>query len=260
MDLSWLKVPQWKQHNNLVHGFLGRRGGNSRELYGGLNLSFQVGDDPKAVKDNFCDVKKAVGLPNLRIVTMQQMHGDRIIEVSDKKLKEAEAADGMVTGVGGVFLSVLTADCVPVLFSVPSRNLAAVVHAGWKGTLAGLSLKMIRYLKHRYGVEPTSMEVALGPSIGRCCYEIRTDVSTPLVERWGTLARQSLEVRDGREFLDLRSLNRSLVQEGGIPEEQIFVVGSCTSCTQDFFSYRRDGNQTGRQISFIGWLEKKFDT
>ena len=256
MDLLWLQVPQWKNCAGLLHGFLGRRGGKGIGPYATLNLSFRLGDDPQVVKDNICDVKRAVGVHDLRIVTMKQVHGDRILEVKDKHIKEAGEADGMVTDENGLFLGVLTADCAPILFSVSDRKLAAVVHAGWRGTLAGIAPKMVNYLKERYDVTPDSIEAALGPAIGPCCYEIGTDVSLPLLQIWGKLAERCLHMKGDKKFLDLRGLNSLLLQEAGVPYAQIFDVGPCTSCAvSDFFSYRREKKETGRQISFIGWRE-----
>ena len=255
MDLVCLQVPQWKKVDGLLHGFLGRRGGKSVGPHASLNLSFRVGDDPQVVKDNLCDMKKAVGVHDLRIITMRQVHGDQIVEVKDKHLKEAGEADGMVTEERGLFLGVLTADCVPILFAVPGREIVAAVHAGWRGALAGIAPKMVRYLRDRHDVKPGVIEAALGPAIGPCCYEIGADVSGPLAQRWGSLAERSLQSRDGKKFLDLRELNVSLLEKAGVPSEQIFQIGPCTSCaSDDFFSYRRQGRETGRQISFIGWL------
>lgn len=256
MELVWLKVPAWEGRPGLLHGFLGRRGGKSRGPYATLNVCFSVGDDPEVVKDNLCDVKRAVGVHDLRVVTMEQVHGDRIIEVNDKRLKEAGEADGMVTQEKGIFLGVLTADCVPILFAVSGRALVAVAHAGWRGTLAGIGVKVVGYLKERYGVDPASIEAALGPAIGPCCYEVREDVSGPMVRRWGSLAKKSLQERDGRAFLNLTLLNRLLLEEAGVPPAQIFPLGPCTSCVEeDFFSYRRERRETGRQLSFIGYLD-----
>ena len=130
MDITHLKVPQWGQHEGLLHGFMGRRGGNSAGPYAGLNTSYRVGDDPKVVSQNVCDVKLAAGIHDGRVVTMRQVHGDHIVEVKDKKLKEAGEADGMITGEPDIFLAVLTADCVPLLFVAPKQKLAAAVHAG----------------------------------------------------------------------------------------------------------------------------------
>jgi YfiH family protein len=254
MDILSLKVPQWERRDGLLHGFLGRRGGKSAGAYAGLNLSFRVGDDPETVKDNFCDMKKAVGVHNLKIVTMKQVHGDRIVDVHDDRLKEAGEADGMVADGKGIFLGVLTADCVPILFSARGRTLAAVAHAGWRGTLAGIAVKTVRHLLDRYNVDPASVEAALGPAIGGCCYEIGADVSGPLIEKWGSRAQKSLQSRDGKQFLDLRGLNRLLLQDTGVPPEQISEIGPCTRCAaEDFFSYRRDKKETGRQLSFVGY-------
>ncbi|MGH7770793.1 MAG: peptidoglycan editing factor PgeF [Candidatus Binatia bacterium] len=255
MDLVWLQVERWKKVDGLLHGFLGRRGGKSTGVFASLNLSFRVGDDPQVVKDNLCDMKKVVGVHDLRIVTMKQAHGDHIVEVKDKSLKEAGAADGMVTEERELFLGVVTADCVPLLFSVSGRNVVAAVHSGWRGTLAGITPKMVRYLKDRHDVDPASIEVALGPAIGQCCYEVREDVSVPLIGKWGSLAEGCLERRDGRTFLDLRDLNALLLEEAGVPPAHIFMIGPCTSCArEDFFSYRRERGKTGLQMSFIGWL------
>lgn len=255
MDIVWLQVPQWKNRDGLLHGFLGRRGGKSTGPFASLNLSLPVGDDPQAVKDNICDVKRVVGVHDLRIVTMKQVHGDHILEVKDRHIKEAGEADGMVTEERGIFPAVLTADCVPILFFVAGRKLAAVVHAGWRGTLAGIAPKMINRLKERYDVMPASIEAALGPAIGPCCYEIGTDVSLPLIQRWGRLAERCLRGNADRQFFDLKALNCLLLEEAGVPHSRIFSPGPCTSCAvEDFFSYRREKKATGRQISFIGWL------
>lgn len=256
MDLVWLQVPQWNDRPELLHGFLGRRGGKSFGKYRSLNLSFRVGDDPQAVKDNICDVKRVVGIHDRRVVTLRQVHGDEIVEVKDLNLKEAGEADGMVTAKSGIFLGILTADCVPMLFTVAEKEFAAVVHAGWRGTLAGIAPKMVRYLNERFGAKPTSLEVALGPAIGPCCYEIGSDVAEPIRQKWGSAGDNHLRNSKGKEFLDLRGLNRSLLEQVGVPGAQIFQIGPCTSCAAaEFFSYRREKQETGRQMSFIGWSD-----
>lgn len=255
MEPLCLKVPQWADETGLLHGFLGRRGGKSGGAYAGLNLSLDVGDDPRVVKENLCDAKKAVGVHDLRIVTMRQVHGDGIVEVRDPRLKEAGEADGMVTGERGLFLGILTADCVPILFSIAGRKLAAVVHAGWRGTLAGIAPKMVRYLERRHGVAPDSIAAALGPAIGPCCYQVGPEVAASMAEKWGSSAESAIQGENEKTFLDLKRLNAALLEDAGVPRSRIFEVGPCTSCAdEDFFSYRRERGETGRQLSFIGWL------
>jgi YfiH family protein len=254
MEIICLKVPQWEQYEGLLHGFLGRRGGKSAGPYAGLNLSFRVGDQAPVVKDNMCDMKSAVGIHNGRVITMKQVHGDHIIEIKDNDVKEAGEADGMLTRQSGVYLGVLTADCVPILFLAPEQKLVAAVHAGWRGTLAGIAAKMVKMLLEEQSVLPSEIEVALGPSIDACCYEISNDVTQPLIDRWGELAHACIQIRGGKSYLDLRNLNRAILHRAGIPRSQIHQIGPCTCCAQsDFFSYRREKNETGRQISLIGW-------
>lgn len=259
MDLTVYRVPGWETEPELRHGFLGRNGGNSRGAYASLNVSFGVGDDPQAVKDNYCDMKGAVGMTGTRMVTMQQRHGDRVIDVAEP-CKDAGEGDAMVTDAPGVYLGVLTADCVPIVCwaRTPGRRLAAVIHAGWRGTLAGVPLKTVRHIESRYGVRPRDLWCAVGPAIGVCCYEIGADVSEPLTRQWGGKAEAALQRSEGRTCLDLRGLNAALLAEAGVPEARIAVTGPCTACNPaEFFSYRRESKNaagaTGRQASFIGW-------
>ena len=249
------KVPQWENYEGLLHGFIGRNGGKSVGRYAGLNVSYRVGDDPKLVSQNICDLKLAVGIHDGRIVTMKQVHGDHIVEVKDRNLKEAAEADGMITVEKDVYLGVLTADCVPLLFVAPKQKLAAAVHAGWRGTMAGIAEKTVRLFASRYDVAPGDLEVALGPSIGVCCYEVKDDVAGPLMKKWGRLTTPSIAVRDGKSFINLRRLNRDILRAAGVPGSQLYQIGPCTRCAADeYFSYRREGGETGRQLSFIGWM------
>jgi YfiH family protein len=254
MEITWLKVHQWERYDGLLHGFIGRRGGKSVGPYAGLNASYRVGDDAKTVSQNVCDMKQVVGIHDGRIITMKQVHGDHIIEVKDRNIKEAGEADGMLTREQDAFLAVLTADCVPVLFIAADRKMAAVVHAGWRGSLARIAAKMVDFMNTEHGISPEGVEAAVGPAIGPCCYEVKENVSRPLVERLGKIARECVENREGKTFLDLRRLNRLTLEQAGVPSKQIFDVGPCTSCAaEDFFSYRRERTETGRQINFIGW-------
>ena len=255
MELTWLKVDPWERYEGLLHGFMGRRGGNSVGAYAGLNVSYRVGDDNQVVSQNVCDVKHLVGIHDGKIVTMKQVHGDQIVEVKDKALKETGEADGMVTVGTGIHLGVLTADCVPILIVAPKHKIVAAVHAGWRGTLMGIAAKMVRRFNDDYGVAPEEIEAALGPSIGACCYEVKDDVTGPLREKWGRIADESIQIRDGKSFVGLRDLNRGILQRTGVPSDRIYRIGPCTSCApEEFFSYRREKKETGRQISFIGWI------
>lgn len=255
MEIKCYQVSRWQDYPGLVHGFMGRTGGKSLGRYAGLNTSYRVGDDPKVVSQNVCDAKLAVGIHDGRVVTMRQVHGDNVVEVQDRKLKEAGEADAMFTGEEDLFLAVLTADCVPILLVAPEQRVVAAVHAGWRGTLAGIAEKVVRLLESRHDVLAAQLEAALGPSIGSCCYEVKEDVSGPLMKKWGKLSTPSIFVRGGRTYVDLRRLNRDILRAAGIPGNQLHQIGPCTSCaSEELFSYRRAGGETGRQMSLIGWL------
>ncbi|MGB7951648.1 MAG: polyphenol oxidase family protein, partial [Candidatus Binatia bacterium] len=136
----------------------------------------------------------------------------------------------------------------------PEKKLAAAIHAGWRGSLAGIVSKTVRLFLDEHNILPSELEVALGPSIDACCYEIRDDVAQPLMARWGQLAETAIQTRDQKSYLHLRNLNQAILRRAGVPQSQIFQIGPCTSCsTEDFFSYRKAKKETGRQISFIGW-------
>jgi len=260
MELTQYQVPAWHSQTGLVHGFLGRGGGRSLPPYAGLNLSYRVGDDPSAVKHNVCDMKKALGLHDLHIVTMDQCHGDHIIDVTEPR-QEAGAGDAMVTSIPGLFLGVLTADCTPILFwsSTGREKLTAVVHAGWRGTLAGLAAKVVKHIEDRYGVGPAALQCAVGPTINACCYEVGDDVAGLLTKKWGANAERSIRMVNGRIHVDLKKLNAALLVDAGVPGQQIGSAGPCTACSpNEFFSHRRETKakipRTGRQMSLIGWL------
>lgn len=254
MNLLCLNVARWQSYEGLLHGFLGRTGGKSVGPYSGLNLSYRSGDDPKIVSENVCDMKLAVGIHDGRIVTMKQVHGDKVLEVADKKIKEAGECDAMITAQPGIFLGVLTADCVPILLVAPKQKKVAAVHAGWRGTVAGIAAKAVAEFAARYDVAPNDIEAALGPAIGRCCYEVGDEVTQQMVQGWGAAAEAYIDRSAAKPHLDLRALNGAILEGAGVPSNQIFEVGPCTSCSgEQFYSYRRARGETGRQMSFIGW-------
>jgi len=251
VTLGILRVPGWERFPGLVHGFLGRRGGVSCGEYASLNLSAQVNDTPEAVARNWDLVGRVTGL---RLVRMRQVHGNHVVRVLGPTQVVGDA-DGMYTSVSGLGLTVLSADCVPVLMVDPRVRAVAAVHAGWRGTLAGVVPTMVEALSREFGTDPADMHVALGPAIAACCYVVQREIGDGLTSRWGAMPEAwSPEGSHGR--LDLRAANGAMLVRMGIPKDRIEVIGSCTSCHfEGYFSHRRSGGLTGRQGSFIGWKD-----
>ncbi len=146
----------------------------------------------------------------------------------------------------GVIGVIKTADCLPVIFYAPDYAVAGIVHAGWRGTKAKITLRALRRMT-AMGVKPDSLGVFIGPGIGPCCYEVREDVVSAFSD--AGFGEDVFERRGVSTFLDLKKANRRLVEAEGVRE--IGDVGLCTACRPDlFFSARRDTHK-GRQISFV---------
>jgi YfiH family protein len=247
-----LQVAEWRDVPRLVHGFCGRRGGVSRGPFAELNLSRRVGDDPAAVVENWRRVQALVGA-RVRFASMRQVHGARVATVTAAAADVGEA-DAMATETPAIVLGVLTADCVPILLLEPARRIVAAVHAGWRGTLAGLAARTVTHLQRTFGVAPPALRIALGPAIDGCCYEVEAGIAAQFEERWGVMPEATRAGLRGKAFLDLRAANAAMLAAAGVPARQVVRVGPCTRCADTrFFSHRGAHGETGRQISFIGW-------
>lgn len=245
-----LRVAAWGETRGLLHGFFGRRGGVSTGSFASLNLSSQLGDVAQAVAANWQRVGRA--LPGVAFVRMRQVHGVRVARVDDADSVIGEA-DGMIARAAGLGLAVLTADCVPILCVAPAAHAVMVLHAGWRGTLGGIAAAGLAEAQRWLGVAPAAWHVALGPSIGGCCYEVETPLGERFVDRWGAMP-DAWRPAGAHGQLDLRAANRHILRAQGVPDSQIVQVGPCTSCQSDeFFSHRRSGGRAGRQLSVIGW-------
>jgi hypothetical protein len=215
-----------------------------------MNLSAAVQDDPASVQANWTAVQGAI--PSLKVVRMRQVHGDRIVRVRGVE-QEIGDADGMMTDVAGLALAVLTADCVPLLMVHPSRGVGAAVHAGWRGTVAGIAAEAVRAAESELGTGVAGWQVAMGPSIGGCCYEVDAEIGERLESRWGRLPEAWSRVGEKGQ-LDLRQANRAILVTCGVEPDMIFAIGPCTACAEnDFFSHRASHGRAGRQLSYLGW-------
>jgi YfiH family protein len=253
MKILRLEVPHWQQFDGLVHGFLGRVGGQDRPSGAAFRLSSDNGDDAATIKSNWCELKIALGLRDIDIITARQVHGDTILPVSSETGKLAGTGDGLMTDAPNLCVGVMSADCVPILFVEPARKIAAAVHAGWRGTAAGIAVRTIVSLKEAYGIDPAALHVAMGPSIGPCCYEVGPEVAAQIAANWREELKSAWRPDGGKGRLDLRALNEAQLLGAGIPQAQISKIGPCTAChIGDFYSYRKEG-KSGHQLSFIGW-------
>jgi purine-nucleoside/S-methyl-5'-thioadenosine phosphorylase / adenosine deaminase len=176
----------------------------------------------------------------------QQTHGAGVHVVTDTERGRGQppdfaglpATDGLVTLAPSVALGAIVADCVPLLFYDPRQHALAVVHAGWRGTVAGIATVAARTMQTQFGTRLDELRVGIGPSIGPCCYEVGAEV----IEAWRATAVSNAEraVSHGTSYhFDLWSANRLTLEGIGIARRNIEVSGRCTRCErQRFFSYR----------------------
>jgi len=281
--LQILESPALARVDWLVHGFSMRPGGAS-ELKGShvLNLGFTDWDSRERVLENRVRLLRAIGASKMRLVTLRQIHCDishRVNESNAEALAdEPPQGDALYTREPGVLLAVQTADCIPILFADTKQRTIAAIHSGWRGTLRRIAAKTLGRMQMELQTRSQDVVAALGPGIGRCCYEVGSDVARefhgqfpsarewfdgpfnalasgendPNWLPWLTMRPPGHPLPEPKVKLDLVAANRAILIEAGVPARQISASRFCTACQKDlFFSYRRE-HSTGRMMAAIG--------
>ena len=150
-------------------------------------------------------------------------------------------------------LTVRVADCAALLIADSRRGAVAAVHAGWRGTAAGIAAVAVARLRELHGSDPRDLIAALGPSIGPCCYTVGAELMDAFRGAGQDEADLGRWFRHGERLqLDLWTANRDQLEAAGVPAAAIHVSGLCTACHPDwFYSYRREGTAAGRLVGFI---------
>ncbi len=192
-----------------------------------------------------------LGIEKRLLIGVKQVHGARVHVVSDTTIEQSEG-DGLVTLQQGLYMSVVTADCLPVFFYEPQQKIYGIVHAGWRGVYEGIMTTMMQQIIE-LGGSPSEVRSAVGPHIGSCCYIIDDDRATIFQERFSDSV-QLLYRHENTWHLDLGVAAAAQLVENGLKRTNIETPVFCTSCQADrFFSFRRDSQQEfGEIISIIG--------
>jgi YfiH family protein len=210
--------------------FFTRLGGVSEPPFDSLNVSRKVGDGPEAVEENLSIIRAAVD--ERPAAWVRQVAGDTVIRVSEAGL--AGEADALITAERDLCLSVAIADCVPV--ALVGEQEIAMVHSGWRGTLAGVSGKAARELRG------SAVRAYIGPSIRRCCYEVSQDLADRFAGAFGE------DVVSGR-YLSLQDAVRKDLEGEGV---EVHDLGLCSGCRPDlFYSHRVQKPRTGRNLAQV---------
>ena len=242
-----------------AHAISTRFGGVSSAPYNSLNLALHVGDNSADVRENRKRFALALGLEAAKIVTPEQVHGDTVYQVTQKDAGRGnadyadaiKATDALITNEPGIPLMLCYADCTPIMLLDPVKKAGAVVHGGWKGTVASIVVKTLQAMGKAYGTLPQDCLAVIGPAIGGCCYEVGTDLAERFRKTFPVFADKI--VKEGANpRLDLPMTNKLQLMAAGVPEENIDMASVCTECNAEvFYSYRADNGKTGRIAAML---------
>ena len=182
----------------------------------------------------------------------KQIHSNIVNKVDKDNIGQIIDGDAIITNEKNVPLLILTADCVPVVLVDKVNKAVGLVHAGWRGTYGKICSETLQSMKENYNTNTEDVVAIIGPSIGKCCYEVSYD----LVEKFSALLPNAdekiYEIRDEKYYLDLWEINTQILKEFGVLKSNIINMNICTSCNCDrFFSYRKHDKTPKRIGTFI---------
>ena len=227
----------------LVAGISTRHGGVSSQAYQTLNLGVHTDDDPAAITQNLSLFCADLGISPESLARSYQVHGAEIWQTSLPGYQSGY--DAIVSETPGIFAGVGIADCCPILLADPVRQVAAAIHAGWKGTVAQIVYKTAKRMIENRGSNPTDILAYIGPCISQMYFEVGDEVAVHFDE--------AFKMRKGAKWhVDLKAANAAQLQSLGI--QQIEVDPACTvENNADFFSHRTEKGMTGRMLALIGF-------
>lgn len=263
--LPVLKFPALEALEMIEHCFSTRIGGVSEGVYTSMNVGFTRGDDNDRVLENYRRLGQIFREKASGFICTGQTHTTNIRVVSKKDRGNGVTApqgmndvDGTMTNEPGVVLSVMCADCVPLVFADPVRRAIAVSHSGWRGTAGGMGLLTVRKMQEIYGSDPSDIICGIGPSICRDCYEVSEDVAEIFAGKFEERREEIIYSKgNGKYLLDLWKINEILLEKAGIRKDHISTTDVCTCCNPALlFSHRAAGNKRGNNGAFIMLKER----
>jgi YfiH family protein len=231
----------------IEHAFFGRHGGVSLPPYDSLNQANTVGDPRENIFENRRRSFEAIQRPVESIYDVWQVHGTTVLcSEAPRPLEEPhQKADAIFTQNPEVTLFMRFADCVPILLFDPLTKTIGIIHAGWQGTVKQIVRVAIETIQQHYHVDPNNLVTGIGPSIGKCHYQVGAEVVDAVHKSFGKQADSLLELRDGYPYFDLWEANKVLLHNAGVTNIQVAEL--CTACnTREFFSHRAEKGNTGR--------------
>ena len=210
------------------------------------NIAFHVEDVKENVIKNRIALAKKYSYNNDDLIYMQQTHSNHVACVDHQSVKQQNDTDALITNEKNLPLMVMVADCIPVVFFDPMKEVIAVAHAGRNGVYTNIVSNVVHLMSTKYSSEAKDIEIYLGPSIQKCCYEVSEELSLIAEKSFGT------QFVDGR-LVDLQGICKQQLLASGILEKNIEIEKYCTKCnpTQQYYSYRVEVNNAGRFATIV---------
>lgn len=213
-------------------------------------FSTRIGWEQDKLFDNLSEV---LNIHEENIYRAKQVHGTDVLIIEDQNIGEVsiQQKDGFITNKKGIALCTYHADCVPIYFYDNIKEVIALAHAGWKGTLNNIVKVVIENMIEYFGCNIEDISAAIGPSIGSCCYEIGPDVEKLFKKQYPDYI-DIIIYKDHKMYLDLWKVNKMNLINLGVSEKKIFLSKFCTSCNIDnLYSYRKEKGTKNRMIAAI---------
>lgn len=242
------------------HGFSTRLGGVSEGMFSSMNLSFQRGDDRDKVEENYKRICNVLNMNHKNVVLSNQVHDTKIKLVTKEDagkgmIKESDiiGIDGLITQEKDIPLVTFYADCVPLFFYDPVKEVIAAAHSGWRGTKEKIGKKMVETMEEEFGCKKEDVVVVIGPSICQDCYEVSEDVVLEFQEVFKEETSLFVKAKEnGKYNLDLWKVNSMILKEAGILDEHMSLPNLCTCCNPELlFSHRASKGKRGNLAGFI---------
>ncbi len=239
------------------HAFSTKIGENTRTVHP-MDMSFDH-DDREAVTENYKSFCKAAGFDYTSLVASSQDHHTfvRVCTSAEKGVgiyreKDMLSVDGLVTIEPGLTLCTYYADCTPLFFVDTATHAIGLAHAGWRGTVGRIAGKVVATMRESFGTDPADLVCAIGPNIGKCCYE----VDEPCAKHFYDLGPDSdkfvFPKADGKYMVDMLECNKQILIDSGVKPESITLGDLCTKCNSDLlWSHRATKGDRGTMSAFL---------
>lgn len=256
--VTFLSVPSFDETGLCRTCFSTRLGGVSKSPLESMNLGFGRGDKKENVLSNYRLLGEAAGFDGMKTVAFSQVHKNDVCIATENDAGEAflpkkREFDAVITNTPNLPIATYHADCTPIFLLDVKKHIVGVAHAGWRGTALKSPKAAIDAMQEHFSSDPRDILAAIGPAIGKCCFETHSDVPDTMLEAFGKRSEEYIEKLPGGKFrVSLPHFNLLTLLDCGIPENNITLSEECTCCKSDlYWSHRKTGGIRGAMAAVI---------